>query len=63
MTHTTQGMGAKKATPKRKAAGGYHTTTATTKIATQTIAALYDRTKSSMVRFASWLAVIFRGFL
>ena len=51
-----------KATPKIKAAGGYDTTTATTKIVTQTIA-LYSRIKSAIVRFASWLAVMFRGFL
>ena len=51
-----------KATPKIKAAGGYHTTTATAKIDTQTIA-LYARIRSAIVRSASWLAVMFRGFL
>ncbi len=36
------------------------TTTATTKNATQIIA-LYARIKWAIVRFASWLAVVFRG--
>lgn len=49
-------------TPKRKAAGGYHTTTATTNNATQTIA-LHARIKGALVRFASWLATMFRGIV
>lgn len=46
--------------PKRKAAGGCNTTTATAKNATQNIA-LCTRIKGAMIRFASWLAVVFRG--
>ncbi len=46
--------------PKRKAAGGCKTTTATTNNATQIIA-LCARIKGAIVRFASWLAVVFRG--
>ena len=50
----------KQDTPKRKAAGGCNTTTATIKNATQTIA-LRNRIKGAIVRFASWLAVVVRG--
>jgi hypothetical protein len=50
------------ATPKRKAAGGFETTTATINNFKRTLA-LYARTKGIFVRFASWLAVMFRGIV
>ena len=50
------------ATPKRKAAGGFETTTATINISKRTLA-LIARIKGLFVRSASWLAVIFRGIL
>lgn len=60
MTRTTRGAKPTRATPKRKAAGGCKTTTATTSNAIQTIA-LYARMRGAAVRLASWLAVLFRG--
>lgn len=45
---------------KRKAAGGYNTTTATINNAKQIIS-FTACIKGAIVRFASWLAVIFRG--
>ena len=48
------------ATPKRKAAGGFETTTATTNNFKRTVA-LYARIKGLFVRIASWLAVMFGG--
>ena len=53
MTHTTS---------KGKAAGGFETTTATINNSKRTLA-LFARIKGLFVRFASWLAVIFRGFV
>ena len=62
MTHIKHGMGARKATPIKIAAGGYHTTTATTNNAAHNIA-IYARIESAIVHFTFWLAVTFRGFL
>lgn len=50
------------ATPKRKAAGGFETTTATTKNFKRTLA-LYAGIKGLFVHFAFWLAVMFRGIV
>lgn len=50
------------ATPKRKAAGGFETTKATTNNFKRTLA-LFARIKGFFVRSASWLAVMFRGFV
>ena len=50
------------ATPKRKAAGGFETTTATINNSKRTLA-LFARIKGLFVRSAFWLAVIFRGFV
>lgn len=47
-------------TPKRKVAGGSDTTTATRNNVKFTLA-LYGRIKVIFIRFASWLAVMFRG--
>ena len=60
MTNTTRGAEPGNNTPKRKAAGGCHTTTATTNNASQTIA-LHVRFKQAVIRLAAWLAVIVRG--
>ena len=50
------------ATPKRKATGGFETTTATTNNSKRTLA-LYARIKGLFVRFASWLAVMLGGIV
>lgn len=50
MSNSTHGARLDKDTPKRKAAGGCETTTATTENATQIIA-LYDRIKRAIARF------------
>lgn len=50
------------ATPKRKAAGGFETTTATTKNSKRTLA-LFAHIKEIFVRFASWLAVMLGGII
>ena len=50
MSDSTHGVTPDKATPKRKAAGGCNTTTATTKNAIQIIA-LYARIKEATARF------------
>ena len=60
MHHTTNDVRPEEAAPKRKAAGGYHTTTATINNAAQTIA-LHVCIKQAAIRFAAWLAVIVRG--
>ena len=60
MSDSTHGIEPDNDTPKRKAAGGCKTTTATIRNTTQTIA-LHARIKGACVRFVSWLAVVFRG--
>ena len=49
-------------THQKESAGGYDTTAADTKIASETIA-LTARVKQVAIRLASMLAVMFRGFV
>ena len=60
MHRATHGAEPTKAASKRKVAGGYHTTTATTKNNTQTVA-LHVRIKQAVIRLAARLSVIVRG--
>ncbi len=60
MTDTMHGAKPGNVTPEKESAGGCGTTTADTNTATQTIA-LSMRIKAALIRFASWLAVVFRG--
>ena len=50
------------AAPKRKAAGNFETTTATTNNFKR-ILALYARIKGLFVHFACWVIVIFGGII
>ena len=60
MNDSTHGIEPDNDTPKRKAAGGCNTTTATTKNYVSIVSA-YRRGKDAFVRLALWLSVIFRG--